>query len=463
MSHDLARMTPQEIVETGLQVLGPDRGTVLVEARETVNLRWANSSLTTNGLASSQQVHVVAHPSVGGGLGSGTASGVVTERADLEDLVARARAAALGGGAAQDEAPPAPAITDAAWEEPPAHSGPEALAPVSALLGEILPVADVTHFGYAEHDVTTSYLGTTGGVRRRHLQPAARFELCGKSPDRTRSSWTSRAGRDFSALDLTGSSQEIRRGLAAQARHVDVSPGRHRVLLSPSAAADLLVYLLWSAGALDAVEGHSAFSAGEGRTLVGQQVSEAPFWLRSDPGAQGLQCADHVRSTTSGPLSSAFDAGLPLGPTDWIAQGQVRALLTTRRSARLSGLADTPFVDNLQAGVDELTGSLDDVAARIGDGLVVTCLWYIREVDARSLLLTGLTRDGVYVVRGGEIVGAAGNFRFNESPLGMLRRIADAGTPVDCLPREWGDWFTRTRIAPLAIDGFNLSTRSEAV
>ena len=98
-----------------------------------------------------------------------------------------------------------------------------------------------------------------------------------------------------------------------------------------------------------------------------------------------------------------------------------------------------------------------------GDGLLVTCLWYIREVDAQSLLLTGLTRDGVYVVRDGEVIGAAGNFRFNDSPLGMLDRIADAGTPVDCLPREWADWFTRTRVAPLAIEDFNLSTTSEAV
>ena len=93
----------------------------------------------------------------------------------------------------------------------------------------------------------------------------------------------------------------------------------------------------------------------------------------------------------------------------------------------------------------------------------MTCLWYIRSVDEQSLLLTGLTRDGVYVVRDGRVVGAAGNFRFNESPLGMLDRISDAGTPVDCLPREWADWFTRARVAPLVVEDFNLSTTSEAV
>ena len=120
-------------------------------------------------------------------------------------------------------------------------------------------------------------------------------------------------------------------------------------------------------------------------------------------------------------------------------------------------------MDNVLAGVEGRSGTLDELAARVGDGLLVTCLWYIREVDAQSLLLTGLTRDGVYVVRDGQVIGAAGNFRFNDSPLGMLDRIADAGSPVDCLPREWADWFTRTRVAPLAIEDFNLSTASEAV
>ena len=155
--------------------------------------------------------------------------------------------------------------------------------------------------------------------------------------------------------------------------------------------------------------------------------------------------------------------GLPVAPTEWIAGRHLRSLLTTRHTSAQSGLALTPYVDNLLAGVHGQSGSLAEVVGRMGDGLLVTCLWYIREVDAQSLLLTGLTRDGVYVVRDGEIVGAAGNFRFNDTPLGMLTRISAAGDPVDCLPREWADWFTRSRVAPLVIDGFHLSTASEAI
>jgi predicted Zn-dependent protease len=170
-----------------------------------------------------------------------------------------------------------------------------------------------------------------------------------------------------------------------------------------------------------------------------------------------------VQDTVGSSLSSAFDAGLPLAATDWVRDGTLRALVGTRHAAALAGLAPTPLIGNLLAGVEGRSGSVEELAARVGDGLLVTCLWYIREVDAQRLLLTGLTRDGVYVVRDGEVVGACRNFRFNESPIGMLERIVDAGAPTGCLPREWGDWFTRAAVAPLAIDGFNLSTPSQAV
>lgn len=457
-------MRPQELAERALELLGPDRGTVIVEHATSANLRWANSTLTTNGMTARQTVHIVAHPVMPGGVGAGTTSAVVHTADDLEALVAHARSEALGAGPAQDLTPEVPGRpATPIWDLAPAHTAPEELAPVSALLSEVLPAVDIDHFGYAEHTVTSTYLATTGGLRLRHDQPAARFELCGKSGSGRRSAWAGRAGRYFAEMDLAGTPAEVRRGLAAQGTHIDVAPGRQRVLLSPSAAADLLIYLLWSAAARDAVEGRSAFSRSGGGTRVGERLSSLPVWLRSDPAAAGLECADHVQDTVSSAMSSPFDAGLPRSATDWVADGTLRALVTTRYSAGLADLAHTPIVDNMIAGVEERAGTLDDLAARVGDGLLVTCLWYIREVDAQSLLLTGLTRDGVYVVRDGEVVGAAGNFRFNDSPLGMLDRISDAGSPADCLPREWADWFTRTRVAPLAIEDFNLSTTSEAV
>jgi predicted Zn-dependent protease len=101
--------------------------------------------------------------------------------------------------------------------------------------------------------------------------------------------------------------------------------------------------------------------------------------------------------------------------------------------------------------------------ARTGRGLLLTCLWYTREVDPQPLLLTGLTRDGVYLVENGEVTAAVNNFRFNESPVGMLARTTEAGLTRPALAREWGDHFSRTAMPALRVDGFNMSSVSQAL
>jgi predicted Zn-dependent protease len=139
------------------------------------------------------------------------------------------------------------------------------------------------------------------------------------------------------------------------------------------------------------------------------------------------------------------------------------ALIQTRYSGRLTGLPVTPAVDNLifETSAPE-PPSLDEMIASTERGLLLTCLWYIREVDPQTLLLTGLTRDGVYLVENGEVTGAVNNFRFNESPVGMLSRLAEVGASVPTLPREWGDYFNRVIMPPLRIEGFNMSSVSQA-
>jgi predicted Zn-dependent protease len=102
------------------------------------------------------------------------------------------------------------------------------------------------------------------------------------------------------------------------------------------------------------------------------------------------------------------------------------------------------------------------MVSRTERGLLLTTLWYIREVDPQTLLLTGLTRDGIYLVEGGEVTGAVNNFRFNESPVGMLGRLAEVGATVPTLPREWGDYFTRCAMPPVRVEGFNMSSVSQA-
>jgi predicted Zn-dependent protease len=177
-----------------------------------------------------------------------------------------------------------------------------------------------------------------------------------------------------------------------------------------------------------------------------------------------MESGPFVIEASSDNESSVFDNGLPLGRTDWIQDGTLTSLLQTRHSAELTGQPVTPMVDNLVLEVDGGTGSVEDLVAGTERGLLLTCLWYIRAVDPQTLLLTGLTRDGVYLVEGGEITGAVNNFRWNESPVDLLRRFTHASATGPAFSREWGDdYFSRTAMPALRVPDFNMSSVSQAL
>jgi predicted Zn-dependent protease len=263
---------------------------------------------------------------------------------------------------------------------------------------------------------------------------------------------------DIAALDA-----ELVRRLAWAGRTVDLPASRYETVLPPTAVADLMIYAYWTMSARDAHEGRTVFARpGEG-TRIGERLSARPVSLWSDPSASGLRCAPFVVAHASGAEQSVFDNGLPVGRTEWIRDGTLAALLQTRHSAELTGLAMTPAVDNLGLTVGGARGSVDDLVAGLERGLLLTCLWYIREVDPQTLLLTGLTRDGVYLVEGGEVTGAVNNFRFNESPVALLDRFTAAGGTAPAFSREWGDYFPRTAMPALRVPDFNMSSVSEAL
>ncbi len=457
---------PHEIVERALELSRADGMVVLADEHSSANLRWAGNALTTNGVTRGRTLTVIA--TVDGA--QGTASGVVSRSAvtadELEGLVRAAEEAARAAGPAEDaqplvaDVPASPAFTDA-----PVETSSDVFAAFAPALGEAFGRAQAAGrelYGFASHEVTSSYLGTSSGLRLRHDQPTGTLEMNAKSADHTRSAWAGRPTRDFSDVDPLALDAELAQRLGWAERHVDLPAGRYETLLPPTAVADLLIYQLWSSGARDAAEGRTVFSKPGGATRVGDRLSSLPLTLRSDPSAPGLESSPFVLAHSSGDDSSVFDNGLPLHATDWIRDGSLNRLLTTRHSAALTGLPVAPPVDNLilDGGGD---ASLEDMVSRTERGLLLTCLWYIREVDPATLLLTGLTRDGVYLVENGEVTGAVNNFRFNESPVSLLDRASEAGRTERTLPREWSDYFTRTAMPPLRVPDFNMSSVSRGV
>lgn len=454
-------ITPQDIVESALAGAGDCQMAVVVSHTAQLNVRWADSALTTNGDLRQQQVDVVAmHPEGG----TATASGHVARVSDVHDLVAAARTSASASQPGDDAAPLPAGPPSPDWGGDPAGIEAHVLEPLAVGLGEQFRTGtDVRHFGYAESDVTTTYLGTTAGMRLRHEQHQSRAEFTAKADNGRRSAWVGSAEPDL-GVDIGAVDAQLRQALADQITPMDIPPGRHRVILTPSATADLMVELYWAADARAALEGRSVFAGAQGHTRIGEHLGSG-VTLSSDPRHRGpaMACAPFEVVTASSDSASTFDNGLPLSGTDWIRDGVLTNLISTRHTATLLERPATPGIDNLTLRVSGGHGTTADVVARTEDALLITCLWYNRVVDPQSLLVTGLTRDGVYVVRDGRIIGSSGNFRFNESPVSLLGRIVEAGSEERTLAREMGDYFNRATMPALLVEDFNLSTASEAL
>ena len=461
--------TPQGIVDAALAASTAD-GCVVIAAEHTeTNLRWAANSLTTNGQMRSRSVTVIATFERGTGTSAGVVTRAVGTLEEVDDLVRAAEQVGRTAEPADDAAPLVePYPTDDDWDADPAGTTAavfEEFAPALGALFERWSAADQLLYGFAEHTVTSTFLGSSTGLRRRFDQPDGRLELNGKSGDLTRSAWDGAHTRDFRDIDVAALAAGLEQRLEWARTRIDLPAGRYETILPPSAVADLMVYAYWSAGARDAEEGRSAFSAPgtDGGTRIGAQLAALPITLRSDPEAAGIECAPFTIATESESHQSIFDNGLALPATSWITDGRLTELIRTRAWATRTSATPHPYLANLALdGGPDATASLDDLIASTERGLLLTCLWYIREVDPQTLLLTGLTRDGVYLIENGQVQGAVNNFRFNESPLDLLGRVTEVGAAAPTLPREWSDYFQRAIVPPVRVPDFNMSTVSPA-
>jgi predicted Zn-dependent protease len=455
--------TAQDLAEHALAVSRSEHCIAIVEDSTTANLRWANNTLTTNGVGHAVQVTVIAFAGRRNASVSGSAASPeqVAELVEAADAQARAAEEAedagelLSGGEATD------------WSAGPGSTSIEVFERFAADLGAAFEDAEAGRrilYGFVRHDVTTTYLASSTGLRLRHEQPTGHYGCTAKTADLSASAWAGGATRDFADVSASALADTLATRLGWSQRRIDLPAGRYDTVLPPTAVADLMIYAYWSAGARVAHEGQSVFSRPGGGTRIGEPVAGPGVTLFSDPAYPGLEAAAFVADAASSNTSSVYDNGLPLARTDWIADGTLAALVQTRHSAAMTGQPVTPEIDNLVLDVDGAAGTEQDLVAGMDDGLLLTCLWYIREVDPQTLLLTGLTRDGVYRVENGEITGVVNNFRFNESPVDLLRRFSAASATVPAFSREWGDdYFSRTAMPALRIPDFNMSSVSQAL
>jgi predicted Zn-dependent protease len=456
-------ISAQDLIEKITSEATCDDCIVVVKDKTQANLRWAASTLTTNGVITERSVTVIAFVAFEGGMASGGVTRTDVNEADIPVLLEQAIVAAKAAGKAQDFAPLAKDISIGNWAAEHVPTGPEIFKSFAPALGDMFAqsVRDkIELFGYAEHTHETTWIGSKGGMRLRKDSPVGRVEMTGKSHERSRSTWSGIETRDFSNVSVPRIDADIRQRLNWQATKVDLPAGRYDTILPSGSVADLFTYMMWVSGARDAFEGQSVFSKKGGGTRVGEKLSNVGFQFFSDPDYKQLPTANFVGTAVSSPFSSVFDNGQPIKHVDWMKDGVLQSLIQTRATAALTSLDFTPLGENAIMSVDGGAGTLSDLISKVDDGLLLTTFWYIRMVDPNSLLLTGLTRDGVYHVKGGEVVGTTNNFRWNDSPVSALNRIAHAGATEWTQPREWaGDVFNMA-VPPLVIKDFNMSTVS---
>jgi predicted Zn-dependent protease len=264
-----------------------------------------------------------------------------------------------------------------------------------------------------------------------------------RTPDGTGSGWAGAGARDWSAIDPAAIGRIAAQKAAASRNPQTIEPGPYTAVLEPQAVNDLVPLLAPALNARTADEGRSPFSKPGGGTRLGERVMDPRVTLYSDPTDPRL-------------LGQPFDGeGLPVGRVVWIENGILRNLAYSRFWAQKTGRQPT---GPPQAGGLALTGgtkTTEELIAGCERGILVTHFFYIRSLEPRTVLQTGLTRDGTFLIENGKITRSLKNFRWNESPLLMLNRLEDLGRPE---PVDAG------RLMPaLRISRFDFSSLSDAV
>jgi predicted Zn-dependent protease len=305
------------------------------------------------------------------------------------------------------------------------------------------PAGSIFSAGFLEARARAVAVATSTGLFAYHRTTESEFSMTARTPDGTGSGWASSGARDWTAIDPAAIGRIAAQKAVASRNPQAIEPGMYTAVLEPQAVTDLVPLLGGALNARNADEGRSPFSKPGGGNRIGEKVADERVTLYSDPTDPML-------------LAEPFDnTGLPISRTVWIEKGVLKNLAYTRFWAQKQGKQPTGAP---AAGGLALTGgtrSTEELIAGCARGVLVTHFFYIRALDPRTVLQTGLTRDGAFLIENGKVTRALKNFRWNESPLLMLNRLEDIGRP---------ELTAAGRMMPaLRVRDFNFTSLSDAV
>jgi predicted Zn-dependent protease len=302
--------------------------------------------------------------------------------------------------------------------------------------------------GYIESRVGTRALANSHGLFAFEQTGGSSMTATVRTPDGTGSGWGGANANDWSGIDADAVGATATEKAGKSRNPVAIEPGRYTVVLEPTAVGNLIPIIGRSAQARAADEGRSFFSKPDGGNKIGMKVADERVTLISDP-------ADNIGSSITGD-------GRPTEKIVFIENGILKTLNYDRFWAAKQGKEPTAAA----FGAMRLMGgdsSIADMIASTERGILVTRFWYIRPVDQRTILYTGLTRDGTFLIENGKVSHAIKNFRYNESPIFMLNNVEAFGTPVRVSASEDSSPGAAIIMPPLKVRDFNFTSLSDAV
>ncbi len=422
---------------------------VAVTGSERASVRFARNSVTTAGATSSVSLAITSRF----GKRSGTVTTARFDDASLQTALRNAEEIARVSPENPEAMPflgPQTYAPVAAYFDDVASATPEWRASSVATAIALAKQREVVAAGFVETQAAMQAVASSAGLFAYDRYTAADYNLTARTPDGSGSGW---ASKSFNRLSLLrpDALAETAIGKAALARNpASIEPGTYTVVLEPAAVADMVAFMLFSATARQADEGRSFFARKGGGNRIGEQIVGDSVRIYSDP-AHPLA-----------PTVSFDEEGLPLERRVWIDKGVLQDLFYSRFWAQKMGKKPTPSPSNVI--MDGGTASMSDLVAGVERGLLVTRFWYIRPLDPQTILLTGLTRDGLFLIEKGKVTRPVKNMRWNESPVVALNNIDAMTAPERVVSGEGLGGSGLALVCPAArIREFRFTSASDAV
>jgi len=442
----LDRNTSQSLIERAIGYSKADEVHVSLSSSYTGNTRFAANQMSTSGAVTNAGLAVQSS--------FGKRSAVVTTNDLSDESIRRAVEQSEALAKLSPENPEAmPPLGAQQYQSVNAYfestaqltPGDRAKAALTAL--EMARKAgDLEAAGFIVTGIDSGAIGNNRGMFAYHQETSANYTLTMRTKDGTGSGWAGADHGDWAKVDATAVAQRASEKARLSRNPVAIEPGRYTVILEPQAVGDLVQLMGRALDARSADEGRSAFSKPGGGNKIGEKIVDPRITLFSDPADPEL-------------LGQPFDGqGLPLGRQTWVENGTLKQLVYSRFWAQKQNRAATGFPSaiKLQGG----NTSVEEMIRSTQRGILVTRLWYLRQVDPRTILYTGLTRDGTFLIENGKITRAVKNFRFNESPLFLLNNIEALGPSMRIAGTESGGSIVMPYVK--ARD-FNFTSLSDAV